>query len=262
MWLELLQGPGHRAARHFTRARLFRVHEAEGRWRCQLANWGFEGELRAGIPWLAGQRWLRNGARVGAEGPLEPLDVALFDDGLAFRVHAQPAPDTAAALDWQRLEGDAVLVMGDAFLERGDAFGALLQHPTDALRAQWLALLLWPSSFGTLEASWSGAGLFSLELRLRSVSATDVARWLTRLPRRLRSARIGLPLTALVIRAASFQRWMTREILEGLAAGLADAPLEQLELFELYEAGRARTLDELLPAPTLARLRAGLPKLR
>ena len=260
MWLELLQGPGQRAPRHFTRSRLFRVRADGGQWACQLANWPFRGAVQQGRLWLdlPQARWVKNGVRVTGAAALDPLDVVLFDDGLAFRVHDQPQPQVAAALDWAGLEGTGAVVMADAFLERGDAFGELLAHPTDARRAQWLSLLLWPAAFGSLHATWEGAGLFALELHARGdISSSAFATWLTRLPRRLHMARIGAPLQMLIVRAAHFQGWMWREALEGFGNGLEDVTLERLESIEL-----PRPVQQLASPLVFQRLRDRLPAWR
>lgn len=269
MWLELLQGPAGRAPRHFTQTRRFPLErEAPGRWHCQVANWRFEGRV-------LGDRWVLdgpvrplsvNGAAARLPVVLEALDVLLFDDGVAVRVHAQFPGQAELPPDWATLQGAEALVAGDLLLETGDAFGELLANPTPARRARWLALLLLPPHLGELEPLWDGAALAALEVRVSGGARVDeLCAWLERLPRRLLGARIGAPLSALVLHAPHFTHqggrpW--REVFEALTLGLGGAPLPQLETLEGRSRLGRRNAREVLGPGALARLLAACPRLR
>lgn len=265
MWLELIQGPGARAPRHFTKATRFPVKVEGGRWSCTVANWTFGGAHGAS-GWTLDEparAFSRNGDPVPPGAAFEPLDVLMADDELAVRLHALPPRDEPTLPSrWWALPEAERRVLADQLLEAGDSLGELIANPSDALRARWLAVLMLPPKLGEVFAVWNGAGLDELEVKLGgSVRTADVARWLERLPRRLEASRIGAPVRALRLRAPHFSGstpWA--EVLDSFARSIGDHPLHDLARLEVAWA-QPVSAQRVCRVRTWDRLRAACPRL-
>ncbi len=264
MWLELMQGPRGRAPRHFTRATRFPTKLDGARWSCAVANWEFGG-ARVDGQWtldMPARTFLRNGKRVQPGSALEPLDVLLFDDGLAIRAYAYPVRSEFVLPDrWWALDTAALSVLGDQLLEAGDPLGELLVG-APVLRSKWLAALLLPSSTGDLEATWAGPALETLEVRFTSgVRLDQVEHWLERLPRRLHSVRLGEPLSELRLVASHFATSTWRDALETLSRSVAEHPLPSLLVLDVVGAGHEAPAHRVTRHATWERLVAACPLL-
>ncbi|MFO0597404.1 MAG: hypothetical protein U0228_18995 [Myxococcaceae bacterium] len=235
VWLELIQGPGARAPRHFTKATRFPVKIEGHRWSCAVANWSFAGERRDGRWTLEGRHFSRNGDPVPAGTQFEPLDVLMFDDELAVRLHAHvPRAELELPARWWELPEAERLVLADQLLDAGDSLGEWLGTPSPALEARWLALLMLPPRLGTVTATWRGGAIDELEVKLGGSARTlDVTRWVERLPRRLSTSRIGAPVRALRWRAPHFAGSAWAEVIDALARSSGDHPMQHLRRIEV-----------------------------
>lgn len=257
-----MQGPRARAPRHFTKANRFAAKLEGTRWSCAVANWVFggahvDGRWTLDVP---AQAFLRNGTRVQPGSALEPLDVLLFDDGLAIRAHAYPARRELALPDrWWALDAAALSVLGDQLLEAGDPLGELLSG-AEAPRAKWLATLLLPSRMGDLLAAWAGPALETLEVRFSGgVRLSEVEHWLERLPRRLHSACLGAALSELRLVAPHFATSTWRDALEALSRSIAEHPLPSLQLLHVVGSGHEAPAQRVTRHQTWERLVAACP---